>query len=100
MHISIGCDVISSMPPGRKPIPVILTPEQRKRLEDLWFRYGNYGPKTTPGNHYFIQRLLEQGIDIRPLFLKRTPKRDRPTPECEAAVDAVLSMKESKPEAA
>ena len=88
------------MPKIRKAIPVTLTVEQRKRIENLWFRYGNYGPKTTRGNHHFIQRLLEQGIDIRPLFIKRTPKRDRPTPECEGAVDAVLNMKESKAEAA
>lgn len=80
------------MAPRRKALPVTLTPEQRKLLENLWFRYGNYGPKTTPGNHYFIQRILEQGYDIRPVFTKRTPKRDRPTPECEAAVDAVLKM--------
>ena len=88
------------MPKIKKAIPVTLTPEQRKRLERLWFYYGNYGPQTTRGNHHFIQRLLEQGIDIRPLFIKRTPQRERPTPECEQAVDAVLNMKESKPEAA
>jgi hypothetical protein len=76
----------------RKVIPVILTPEQRERLERLWFYYGNYGPQTTPGNHSFIQRLLENGYDERPLRNKRTPKSEIPTPECEAAVEAVLAV--------
>ena len=88
------------MPKVRKAIPVTLTPGQRKQLERLWFYYGNRGPKATYGNHQFIQGFLEHGRDHRPLFTTRTPKRDRPTPECEQAVDAVLGMKESKPEAA
>ena len=69
----------------------MLTPEQRQRLERLWFIYGNYGPKTTPGNHGFIQGLLEQGLDLRPLITKRSRKSEIPTPECEAAVDEVLA---------
>jgi hypothetical protein len=77
----------------RKAISVSLAGEQRERLERLWFYFGNYGPKTTPGNHSFIQRLLENGIDERPLHNKRTPKSKIPTPECEAAVEAVLAMK-------
>jgi hypothetical protein len=76
----------------RKVTPVILTQGQRERLERLWFYYGNYGPKTTPGNHSFIQRLLENGIDERSLHNKRTPKSEIPTPECERAVEAILSM--------
>ncbi len=75
----------------RQPAPVSLTDRQRERLERLWFVYGNYGPKTTPGNHQFIQGLLEHGLDLRPLQTKRTAKRDRPTEECEAAVEAILS---------
>jgi hypothetical protein len=71
---------------------VIITLEQRERLERLWFYYGNYGPKTTSGNHSFIQRLLEQGIDERSLHTKRTPKAEIPTAECELAVEAVLAM--------
>lgn len=78
------------MPTIRKPIPVKLSPRQRKELERLWFIYGNYGSKRTPGNHSFIQGLLEHGIDLRPMFTTRTRKTDRPTEECEAAVDAVL----------
>jgi hypothetical protein len=77
----------------RKVIPVILTANQRERLERLWFYFGNYGPKTTPGNHSFIQHLLENGYDERPLHTKRTPKSELPTPECEAAVEAALAMK-------
>jgi hypothetical protein len=76
---------------SRKPTPVTLTEWQRERLEHLWFVYGNHGPKTTPGNHQFIQCLLEHGLDIRPLQTKRTAKRDVPTAECVAAVEAVLA---------
>ena len=75
----------------RKATPVTLTAEQRTRLERLWFIYGNYGPKSTPGNHSFIQRLIENGIDERPLNHKRTPKSQLPTPECETYVDKILS---------
>jgi hypothetical protein len=78
----------------RKAVPVTLTAEQRIRLERLWFIYGNYGPKSTPGNHSFIQRLIENGIDERPLNNKRTPKSQIPTPECEACVDKILSEAE------
>ena len=77
----------------RKLTTVIITAEQRERLERLWFSYGNYGPKTTSGNHSFIQRLLEQGIDERSLHTKRTPKSELPTPECVAAVEVILRMK-------
>src|SRR5215213_11675802 len=76
----------------RQAAPVTLTGEQRDRLERLWFYYGNYGPRTTPGNHQFIQGLLEHGLDLRPLHTERTPKSERPTPECERAVEAVLAV--------
>jgi hypothetical protein len=78
------------MPKRKKVILVTLTHEQRARLEKLWFYYGNYGPQTTPGNHSFIQRLLEDGYDERPLYNTRTPKSERPMPECEATVDVIL----------
>jgi hypothetical protein len=77
----------------RKVKSVPLTPEQRDRLERLWFYYGNYGPKTTPANHSFIQRLLENGIDERSLHNKRTPKSEIPTLECVRAVEAILWMR-------
>lgn len=76
----------------RKVTPVTLTPAQRQRLEHLWFYYGNYGPQTTPGNHNFIQRLIENGIDERPLHTRRTPKSEIPTAECVAAVEAILAL--------
>jgi hypothetical protein len=75
----------------RKATPVTLTGTQRERLERLWFYYGNYGLQSTPGNHQFIQGLFEHGLDLRPLQTKRTPKSERPTPECERAVEAVLA---------
>lgn len=75
----------------RTAISVMLTDSQRERLERLWFYYGNYGPETTPGNHQFIQNLLEHGLDLRPLQTKRTTRRDIPTAECVAAVEAVLT---------
>jgi hypothetical protein len=76
---------------NRKATPVTLTDRQRDRLEHLWFVYGNHGPKTTPGNHQFIQGLLEHGLDLRPLQTKRTAKRDIPTADCVSAVEKVLS---------
>jgi hypothetical protein len=79
----------------RKVTTVSLTAEQRERLEKLWFYFGNYGPETTSGNHSFIQRLLENGIDERSLRTKRTPKSELPTHECEVAVEAVLAMQHS-----
>lgn len=79
------------MAKSRQATPVTLTEAQRARLEHLWFVFGNHGPKTTPGNHQFIQGLLEHGIDIRPLQTKRTAKRDVPTEECVAAVERVLA---------
>jgi hypothetical protein len=79
------------MAKSRKATPVTLTDWQRGRLERLWFVYGNHGPKTTPGNHQFIQWLLEHGLDLRPLQTRRTAKRDIPTEECVAAVEGVLT---------
>jgi hypothetical protein len=75
----------------RKVIPVTLTTEQRERLERLWFYFGNYGEKATPGNHSFIQRLLENGYDERPLITKRTARSEIPTPECVMAVELILA---------
>jgi hypothetical protein len=84
----------------RSATPVTLTGPQRERLEHLWFVYGNHGPKTTPGNHQFIQGLLEHGLDLRPLQTKRTAKRDIPTAECVAAVETVLAAPDDAGEGA
>lgn len=76
-----------SLPPTIK-----LTDRQRRQLERLWFIYGNHGPKMNYEDHGFIQHLLELSRDVRaskkPLY--------KPTPECEAAVDAVLRKGKSK----
>ena len=85
---------------SRKATPLTLTDSQRERLERLWFVFGNHGPKTTPGSHQFIQGLLEHGLDLRPLQTKRTAKKDRPTEECVAAVEAVLSSPDEEEGAA
>jgi hypothetical protein len=66
--------------PERKK--VTLTNGQRARLENLWFVYGNHGPKAAMENHGFIQGFLERDADERDFY--------RPTAECLAAVDAVL----------
>lgn len=88
------------MAKSRKATPVTLAGSQRERLEHLWFVFGNHGPKTTPGNHQFIQGLLEHGLDLRPLQTRRTPKRDRPTEECLAAVDSILASPDAAEEGA
>jgi hypothetical protein len=84
----------------RAATPVTLTDAQRDRLERLWFVYGNYGPKTAPCNHHFIQCLLEHGVDIRPLRTKRTAKRDVPTAECVASVERALASEKGEGDAA
>lgn len=68
---------------------VEVTDEQRRQLERLWFIYGNYGPKSTPGNHQFIQGFLEHDQDERDF--------NKVTPECMAAVDAVLVSASDSP---
>ena len=71
---------------------VHLTNTQRRRLEDLWFIYGNHGSKMNYQDHGFIQGFLEHGQDLRG---KRSPFY-QPTPECVAAVERVLSEKGGK----
>ena len=68
---------------------VEVTEERRRRLERLWFIYGNYGPEHTMENHYFIQGFLERGQDERDF--------NGVTPECLAAVDAVLAAASDPP---
>lgn len=38
-----------------------LTIDQRRAIDDLWFVYGNSGPKSSFSQHKFIQALLERG---------------------------------------
>ena len=68
----------------RESRKVEVTEGQRRELERLWFVYGNYGPRHTMQNHYFIQGFLERGQDERDL--------NKVTPECLAAVDEVLAV--------
>jgi len=42
--------------------------KQRKKLEDLWFVYGNNGEKHTMANHKFIQGFLEHNQDLRKFY--------------------------------
>ncbi len=64
---------------------ITLTLEQKYQLEELWFIYGNHGPKFTMRNHKFIQHILEQGKDSRKLF--------KPDKELIEIVDAILNQK-------
>jgi len=75
------------------PIKLVqLTNTQRRRLEDLWFIYGNHGSKMNYQDHGFIQGFLEHGQDLR----GKRPPFYQPTPECVAAVDKVLSREVRK----
>jgi hypothetical protein len=73
----------------RESRKVEVTEGQRRELERLWFVYGNYGPEHTMQNHYFIQGFLERSQDEREI--------NDVTPECLAAVDAVLAVASDPP---
>lgn len=62
-----------------------ITEAQRKFLEDLWFIWGNGGPKHTVGNHKFIQSIIERGDDDRKFF--------KPDKGLVNVVDSILSGK-------
>lgn len=80
-----------------------LTDKQRKELERLWFIYGNSGPKSTKGNHGYIQGFLEYGEDRKDFyrdgeanlkekgFIKDVLQKYRLTEECVEAVERVLN---------
>lgn len=57
----------------------------RRKLEKLWFVYGNYGPKCTPENHKFIQRLVEGRRQDAKAW-----RRTGVTKECRKAVREVI----------
>ena len=73
----------------RESRKVEVTQGQRREQERLWFVYGNYGPRHTMQNHYFIQGFLERGRDERDF--------NKVTTECLAAVDAVLAFAPDAP---
>ena len=52
---------------------IVLSEQQREKLEKLWFIYGNNGKKHTHHNHRFIQNILEHGEDTE-LFYKNADK--------------------------
>lgn len=62
---------------------VHLTNSQREALEDIWFIYGNNGPKSTRPQHKFIQAILEVGKDFRRYY--------DVSPECIDEVDRILN---------
>jgi hypothetical protein len=56
---------------------IVLTGEQRYKLEKLWMVYGNQGKKHTHHNHRFIQNILEHGNDTEDFYKeadKKLPK--------------------------
>lgn len=63
----------------------LLTPEKKRALNDLWFIYGNYGIRSTPGNHKFIQRFLDGPEDAREDY-----RSHGLTDQCIKAVDDIL----------
>ena len=63
----------------------ILTTKQRKKLEDLWFTYGNNGRYHSMSNHKFIQGFLEHGEDRRGFY--------RPNEKLVRLVDSILNKK-------
>ncbi len=67
---------------------IILTNQQQKGLEKLWFIYGNNGKKHTHCNHRYIQNFLEHGEDTEN-FYKQSPKSDL-TDECINEVKEIL----------
>lgn len=74
---------------------IVLNDIQRKKLEKLWFIYGNNGKKHTHCNHRYIQNILEHGEDSE-LFYTQSIKSDL-TQECINEVKAVFSESNFKP---
>lgn len=68
---------------------IVITDEQRNKLNNLWFIYGNNGDKHSHCNHRFIQNFLEHGEDTE-LFYKNCTK-DKLTEECVKAVRSILN---------
>lgn len=62
--------------------PVTLTPEQKSALRKLWWIYGNGGPKSTKGNHSFIQGLIEYNENRKTFYVNGIQNmRDNGVPE-------------------
>ena len=56
----------------------------QKKLEQLWFIFGNNRPKHTMDNHKFIQRHIE-GKSHKAKYYK-------PTEECKKAVRKIIKL--------
>lgn len=69
---------------------VVITNEQKKQLEKLWFIYGNGGSKHTLGNHKFIQNLLTDNEDYRSFYRRRLAAIHSLTDSCMNDVDKIL----------
>ncbi len=72
---------------------MILTKEQLKCFSDLWFIYGNDGPKCTMLNHKLIQGFYEYGEDRRDIYKyadSRINENHNLTVECLKVVNLVL----------
>lgn len=57
---------------------VNLTAEQRKKIHDLWFIYGNRGIKANHNQHRFIQMILEENIfdyEKKTLYFSKKAKK-------------------------
>lgn len=65
---------------------VLISADQHRALQRLWFIFGNNGHKHSAGNHYFIQRLLDSAKDTRTVY---RPSHNL-TSECINAVDAII----------
>jgi acetyl esterase/lipase len=77
-----------------------ISEEQRKKLQKLWFIYGNDGKKHTHYNHRFIQNIIEHNEDTRDAYINSARlKTLKPellptvvlTQECMDLVDEVLN---------
>lgn len=67
---------------------LLLSEEQLKKLEKLWFVYGNGGKKCTMPNHRFIQNLIEGSKDYRDFYPI--------TKDCIKAVDEILNQEQKE----
>jgi hypothetical protein len=61
-----------------------LTDNQREKLNNLWFIFGNGGKKHSMKDHKFIQGFLEHNKDLRNFY--------KPSDECVIEVDKILKQ--------
>jgi len=74
-----------------------LTKKQQRKLQKLWFEYGNNGRKSTMFNHKYIQGFLEYGEDRKEPYLdgieelkKKGFEKDAITQECITEVEKIV----------